>query len=193
MAKTEPASDHHLGGKKGVCPFSQAPEKGGKESGITCSPNLKPRDPQSARSGAGTQPLSLPEIRKPTSGVRTPRSCRVGAQPLPSHRVRPPRTATGPFQNACSQGLRGVALSHMPATCSASGPHLQARRSGFRGVDSLLWDTQRTMRGSHGTDPRRSPTLSSTGAALPLLAGFLLLLSCPLTSCSRLSNSFFFS
>lgn len=38
-----------------------------------------------------------------------------------------------------------------------------------------------------------SPAPSSTGAALPLLAGFLLLLSCPLTSCSRLSSSFFFS
>lgn len=63
-------------------------------------------------------------------------------------------------------------LSHVPATCSASEPHPHVRRSGFRGVDSLLWDTQRAMQRSHSSSPRHPPAPSSAG--LPTSLGWLL-------------------
>lgn len=83
----------------------------------------------------------------------------AGWDPSPSHVTEsgPRQTTAGPFQNGRSQELRRVPLSHMPATCSASEPHPQVRRSGFRGVDSLLWDTQRAMQRSHSSSPRPSP------------------------------------
>lgn len=93
-----------------------------------------------------------------------------------------------------SRGFWQRVPSHTPSVCSApSGPGFQPRSQVQKeiGVSGGEEPQGRNRAQGVGSPACRPPIVDLE--QIPFLAGFLLLLSCPLTSCSRFSNSFFFS
>lgn len=99
-----------LGSEKSICPFVQAPEKGGEESN-TCSPKTRPWRPQSTEPGGWE--LELPPcdiVNMLGTAVTTwgqPKSWLLGSRSdchPPSYGVQPPNTTAAPSQRKVESG-----------------------------------------------------------------------------------------
>lgn len=127
------------------------------------------------------------------SGVHTKKACDLVKQKRED-------TVTLDEREVCTEWNRSSILTMGGATaevgvCDGTGGLLSRRVRGYS--ESLLSELDPLELVLPDSDEllllsREGPP-EGAEPALSFLAGFLLLLSCPLTSCSRFSNSFFFS